>query len=103
MLMLRKEDKKNLPKLYSQDGKGDEAIAYVKYFMTGTNWTWYATEYDGNNDFFGLVVGQDVELGYFLLSELKAYRGQFGLGIERDLHFRPTKIGILKKKHNALV
>ena len=28
------------------------------------------------------------ELGYASLSELSAYRGRFGLGIERDLWFK---------------
>ena len=33
------------------------------------------------------------ELGSVRISELAAFRGRFGLGIERDLHFRP-KFGI---------
>jgi len=28
------------------------------------------------------------ELGTFSLDELQSYKGRFGLGIERDLHFK---------------
>ena len=40
--------------------------------------------------FFGYVnlIGKDcAELGYFSLDELESFKGRFGLGIERDLHF----------------
>ena len=32
MKLLTKELQKKLPPLYSQDGKGDDAIAYAKFF-----------------------------------------------------------------------
>ena len=38
--------------------------------------------------FYGLVDGQYKELGNFRLCELESVRGQFGLGIERDIHFK---------------
>jgi hypothetical protein len=47
--------------------------------------------------FFGLVCGLDVELGYFLLAELETFRGKFGLPIERDLYFQPTRLSEVKK------
>jgi hypothetical protein len=47
--------------------------------------------------FFGLVSGLDIELGYFSLSELKSVRGKFGLPVERDLHFQPTRLSEAKK------
>ena len=47
--------------------------------------------------FFGLVSGLDVELGYFSLSELKSVRGKFGLPVERDLYFQPTRLSEVKK------
>lgn len=49
--------------------------------------------------FFGLVSGQEVELGYFALSELEQVRGPLGLPIERDLHFKPTTLRELKELH----
>jgi hypothetical protein len=92
MLLLTKANRKSLPKLYSQDGKGMDAIAQVKFFTPDSNWTWYASEFDGEDLFFGLVVGQSTELGYFSLSELKTVRGAFGLPVERDRYFSPKPL-----------
>ncbi len=90
MKLLTKASRKQLPPLYSQDGKGGEAVAYVKFFLGG--YTWWATEFDGQDTFFGLVEGHEKELGYFSLSELQSVRGPMGLPAERDLHFHPTKL-----------
>ncbi len=92
MELITEEIKKTLPKLYSQEKLGFEAIAYLKFFTPDSNWTWYITEFDGNDLFFGLVDGFEKELGYFSLSEIKGARGPFGLKIERDLYFTPTKL-----------
>lgn len=92
MLLLTKANRKALPKLYSQDGKGMDAIAHVKFFTPDSNWTWYATEFDGEDLFFGLVDGFERELGYFSLSELQTVRGAFGLPIERDRYFTPKPL-----------
>ena len=64
----------------------------VKFFTPDSYWTWYATEFDGTDTFFGLVDGQEQELGYFSLKELEDARGPLGLPIERDLHFDPTPL-----------
>jgi len=45
MKLLTKEIKKNLPALYSQEEKGMEAVAHVKFFNPCGAATWYATEY----------------------------------------------------------
>ena len=92
MKLITEEIKKKLPKLYEQDGKGYDAIAYVKFFTPDSNWTWYVTEFDGKDTFFGLVDGFEKELGYFLLSELESVKGPLGLKIERDLYFKPMKL-----------
>ena len=42
--------------------------------------------------FFGLVDGQEKELGYFMLGELEEVRGPMGLPIERDLHWQPKTL-----------
>jgi hypothetical protein len=97
MKLIIKEIKNILPKLYGQDGKGLNAIAYVKFFTPDSNWSWYATEFDGNDIFFGLVDGLCKELGYFSLSELESVRGPLGLKIERDLNFKPTTLEELMK------
>ena len=82
-----------LPALYSQEEKGEEAIAYLKLFTPWTNWTWYASECDpAESRCFGVVVGHERECGYFSLDELAALRGPGGLRIERDLHWKPTPL-----------
>lgn len=97
MMLLTKANRDALPPLYSQDGKGDEAIAFVKFFTPDSSWTWYATEFDGEDTFFGLVCGSETELGYFSLAELKSARGPLGLAIERDRHFKPTTLAEIRK------
>lgn len=85
--------------MYSGEELGLMALALVKFFTPDSNWTWYASEFDGEDIFFGLVSGFAVELGYFSLSELQAVKGPLGLPIERDLHFKPKTLKELKEKH----
>lgn len=95
MKLLTEEIRKQLPKLGSTDGQGGAAVVQVKFFDPYGSWTWYATEFDGEDMFFGLVDGFEVELGEFSLSELASVRNRFGLGIERDLHFAPRPLSSL--------
>lgn len=97
--LLDQENREKLPPLYSNEELGLLAQALVKFFTPDSNWTWYASEFDGDDTFFGLVAGLDVELGYFLLSELQSVRGPLGLPIERDLHFEPKTLKELLEKH----
>ena len=92
MKLLTKQIRRKLPPLYAQDGKGGQAVVYVKYFTPWTNWTWYATEFDGDDTFFGLVDGLEKELGYFSLNELEEINGPGGLKIERDLYWNPRTL-----------
>jgi hypothetical protein len=95
MQLLTKDLRRKLPPLGSQDGKGGKAVAYVKFFTPDSSWTWYATEFDGQDMFFGLVEGQEKELGYFSLLELQNARGPMGLAIERDLHWMPKTLAAI--------
>ena len=90
--LLDKASRKKLPPLYSGEEKGLEALAQVKFFTPDSNWTWYASEFDGDDIFFGLVDGFELELGYFSLKELKEVHGPLGLPIERDLHYVPKTL-----------
>jgi len=92
MVLLTKEVLKKLPPLYSQEEKGLDAVAVVKFFTPDSNWTWYATEFDGDDLFFGLVDGFEKEIGYLRLSELKSVKGALGLPIERDMYFKPKSL-----------
>lgn len=98
------EIRQAIPALYSQDGKGDQATVYVKFFLPGTYWTWFATEFDPEDGiFFGLVVGHGTELGNFALAELKAVSLAGGLFlVERDLHFDPKPLADVRRELAAL-
>jgi len=93
---------KSLPPLYSQDRLGEDAIVHVKFFTPDSSWTWYVTEYDPDERiFFGLVVGIEVELGYFSLDELKSTVGPMGLHIERDIFWKSKTIAEVRKEHSS--
>lgn len=97
--MMTEELRKELPDLYSQDGKGMDAVAVVHYFSPYTGWDWYGTEFDGEDTFFGFVRGFESELGYFSLRELSEALVTIGMtrvpAVERDLHFTPTPLSKL--------
>ena len=95
MQLLTKEIRGKLPPLGGQDGKGGKAVVWARFFTPDAGWTWHVTEgQEEGNDFmfFGLVEGQEKELGYFSLSELQGVRGPMGLPIERDLHWTPKTL-----------
>jgi hypothetical protein len=110
--LLDEATRAKLPPLYSQDGKGLEALAQVKFFMPD-GWIWYASEgslVDENGYFdtdkpkvdflcFGLVIGFEVELGYFSVSELEAIHSAGGLSVEIDSLFEPTPLHALMVRH----
>ena len=81
----------------------------MKFFTPDSSWTWYATEgspvdengimiqpgedkHEADFLFFGLVVGQEIELGYFSLRELQTLQGPLSLPVERDLSFTPCPV-----------
>lgn len=97
--LLPDELREKLPKLYETEELGLLALAIVKYFSPDGGWTWYASEFDGEDTFFGLVNGIETELGYFSLSELQEIRGSLGLPIERDLYFHPKTLKALIELH----
>jgi len=89
--LMTEEIRRVIPKLYSQE-KVKDPMVYVKFFSPYSNWTWYATEFDGEDRFFGLVKGFEDELGYFSLQELaEANRNGLPL-VERDTGFSPKRL-----------
>ena len=93
MKLLTKELIMQIPSLYDQDGKGVNQIAYAKLFTPDANWSWYITEFDpGSKTCFGLVDGNEKELGYFSLEDISNIRGPLGLKVERDLSFEKTSL-----------
>jgi hypothetical protein len=99
MKLITKQIENQLAKypIYSQDSKGDEAVAVCKFFLQG--YTWYVLEANKNGndyEFFGIVDGEYKEYGYFTLSELQSLRGRWGLTVERDMYFKPTQVKDIK-------
>ena len=99
MPLLTEEIRQRLPKLYETEELGLDAPVHVKFFTPDSGWTWYASEFDGEDTFFGLVVGFEIELGSLFLSELEQGRGPLGLPIERDLDCESQSIKALKEQH----
>ena len=79
----------------ASDQDTDDFKPVVKLFCPWGGATWLLTELDPEEPdiAFGLCdVGQGFpELGRVSLAELDAIRGPGGLGIERDLTFKPLK------------
>ena len=95
MELLPKELLAQIPPLYMTESVRDP-IVWVKFFYPDFGWSWYGIVFDGEDTFFGLVDGDDLELGYFSLSELLKNRGTLGLPIERDCHFKPCRLSKLR-------
>ena len=90
-------EKMKIPKLYETEEQNDP-ITYVKLFLDG--WTWYITEISIDEDIaFGYVVSPfcSGELGYFSINEIKTIKNSLGMGVERDLYFKPCKLSTIKK------
>lgn len=91
MKLIDQEVANKIPTIYSQEHNKDPMV-YAKFFTPWSDWTWYVTEFDGDDLFFGFVQGFDQEFGYFSLSEMESVRGPGGLKIERDLYFKPKPL-----------
>ncbi len=96
MKLLTDELKKALPKLHSQE-KVKDPLALCKFYMPLNRWVWYPFEFDGEDEFFGYVVGDNPEVGNFTLSKLERISEAYGL--EMDTSFKPTRLSELKKVH----
>ena len=77
-----------MSKTYEQDGKGEQAIAYLHYFKGSGDW--YITEKDTEPDqyqAFGVAnLGYGAELGYISIVELLKN------DVELDLYFKPKTL-----------
>ena len=96
-MLLTQENRKALPALYANENAPvGSAVAHVKIFDPFGRFTFYVTEFDGEDTLFGYTVsalGPDCdEWGYGSLSELEAVQGRFGIGLERDRSFSPAPV-----------
>ena len=97
MSLIAKDIVNKIPNLYETENE-EEKICYVKLFLPSSNWTWYILEInkEDNNTCYGLVDGFELELGYFTLSELENLKGMFGLKVDLDTSFKPTKLSKIR-------
>lgn len=83
------------PPLRSQDGKGRDAVAYMRVFDPCSSAFWLISEWDPKTkEAFGwceLFEGGG-ELGYISLDELANVDGRMGIGLEIDTHWIPRTI-----------
>ena len=99
MKMITKEIEKKFAKypLYSQDGKGDDAVVLFKAFNPYGGQSWYileaGEEVDGDRELFAYVTNcGEGEYGYMMLSDINTMvnvRG-YRLPLERDRWFSGT-------------
>lgn len=78
----------------AKTGEGGHLKPVVKLFSPTGGATWLITEMEEDGDtLFGLCdLGLGMpELGRVSLTELKAIKGPFGLGIERDMYFEADR------------
>jgi hypothetical protein len=91
-MLLPKHIAATLPPIGGAEAEGLDALARARFFTPDAEWTWYASEYDGADLFFGFVVGIEPELGCFSLADLAAARGGLGLPVEWDAFFEPAPL-----------
>jgi hypothetical protein len=96
MELIPEELLNQIPKLYETEEQTNP-VAHIKLFLDG--WTWFITEISIDGDIaFGYVVSPfESELGYFSLKELETIKGNLGLGVERDISFKPTALALIRR------
>lgn len=84
-----------------EQGENENPLIVAKFFAPVGSATWYATEYDAETNIcYGYVTGlADDEWGFFSITEMEALKLPFGLGIERDIHFKETPFNTLFGKN----
>ena len=88
---------------FSQDGKDDQAVAWLKLYHPRSRFTFYVTEYNSETeDAYGWVVSergsQDDHWGTINLKTLSEYK-ENKFQIENEWNFKLTKIEECKNKH----
>jgi hypothetical protein len=90
-----------IPNIDTQYEKGDNAVAYCKFYDTVSGRTWYVieAEKDRNNIVFhGLIIdGVRIESAYFYLSNLSTSKSDTPEVI-RDLSFKPATLSEIKRR-----
>ena len=79
-------------------------LCRVRLFNPTGIGTWWVAAYDSEDMIaWGVAELHEREIGSFSMAELLAYRGRFGLPIERDLHYRPATLRAIAYQREGLV
>ena len=83
--------------LYSQDGKGKDAICIAVFYLGNIRWYIMEGQQEGNDfTLYGIVVGlYETEYGYNSATEM-ANVTSMGCKIEQDKDFKPCKLADIK-------
>ena len=104
MMLLTQAIRNSLPPLYANEHKKPEDVPVcVKIFNPYGSGTWYLTEFDGEDIFFGLCCIHEAELGYVSLSELESLKikvGGYGLPLERDKYWHGSLADAIAEERN---
>jgi len=93
---------KEIEQAFAKQGYcGNKPLSEIKIVMklfnpTGVG-TWYLYEKEDEDIYWGFVNLNDpmcAECGTVSMTELINYRGRFGLGIERDMSFKPLSMSL---------
>jgi hypothetical protein len=90
-LLELKELVDSMPKVYEQDGLGENAVVHLHYFTARTDF--YITERDvseAQHQAFGLACVHEEEMGYISIAEI------IESGAELDLHWKKQTIAQVK-------
>ena len=101
MKLMTKEIEQKARDQFKLGSDGSQKVV-AKFFDPCGSWTWYLMNQDPDDPdyLWGIVQGNEIEMGSFSLSELSNYRGRLGVGIERDLYFTPMTANELWEKLN---
>lgn len=90
MKLITKVIERQAQKQFKYGNNLDQKVV-AKFFDPCSQWTWYLMNQDPNDPdyLWGIVKGQEIEIGSFSFNELSNYVGRLGLKIERDMFFTP--------------
>ena len=82
---------------YTGNKSAKDIKIVLKLFNPTGAGTWYLYEKEDEDIYWGFVnlgCSYEAECGTVSMSELMAFKGRFGLGIERDMHFKPLSMSL---------
>lgn len=97
--LVDEELRSRLPQIDFERSLQTSSTALVKFYLPDSYFTWYASEFDGEDLFFGLVSTEEIEQDYFSLSDLMTWRNRSGQPVTRDPDFEPTSLDELQELH----